>query len=339
MAEEIDAKLPMTLEDVRDSLSVKARAELDVAISTAKAYPRDIHGAISDILTLATLDEDTALEAGYALPRGGKAIRGASIRLAEIVASQWGNNRAIARNVSIDREDKIVTAEGIYIDLQKNSTISKEVSRRISDSKGRIYTDDMIIMTQNAAQSLALRNAIFAGIPKAVWGKAYAACQQIIRGDSKTLVERRERAMKAFAQLSVKPEQIFAVLDVSGIEDISLEHMELLLGMHSAIKNGEATVEELFDPRKIGPTHEVVSNPLKDEPDEKAQPQSQAAPAAPAEKTDAQKPQEAKPIDYRMIGVTAHKQGVPRDRPPGELRSPDRAADLEKWQSGWDSAG
>ena len=52
----------------------------------------------------------------------------------------------------------------------------------------------------------------------------------------------------------------------------------------------------------------------------------------PAEKT-------GDPIDYKVIGIAAHKQGVPRDRPPGELRSAERAADLEQWRAGWDSSG
>jgi hypothetical protein len=321
----IDSKLPVP-QDEGGTLSVVARAELDSAIATAKAYPRDMHSAIADIMTLATLDEETAAEASFALPRGGKPIRGPSIRLAEIVASQWGNNRSMARIVSIDRENKLVVAEGIYIDLQKNSTISKQSSRRIVDSKGRMYSDDMIVMTLNAAQAIALRNAIFTGIPKGVWAKAYKACQQIVMGDVKTLAERRDRAIKAFAQFGVKPEQIYGALQVKGIEDLTVEHMPLLQGMHSALKNGEATVEEMFDPRKAGSTHEVVANPLKDD----TGPQ-QAAPKPDDKKSEPK-------LDFFKAGAEAHKMGVPRDRPPGDLRVLNRAADLLQWCEGWDSA-
>jgi hypothetical protein len=310
----IDSKLPVP-QDEGGTLSVIARAELDSAIATAKAYPRDMHSAIADIMTLATLDEETAAEAAYALPRAGKPIKGPSIRLAEIVASQWGNNRCIARFVRIDRENKLVIAEGVFIDLQKNSTISKESSRSIADKRGRMYSDDMIAITLNAAQAIALRNAIFTGIPKGVWAKAYKACQQIVMGDVKTLAERRERAVKAFAQFGVKPEQLYGALAVKGIEDLTIDHMPILQGMHSALKNQESTVEEMFDARRTGSTHEVVTNPLKDEPGGELK------------------------LDYKAIGVAAHKQGVPRDRPPGELRGEDRTADLEQWRTGWDSVG
>jgi hypothetical protein len=321
----IDSKLPV-LQDEGGTLSVIARVELDSAIATAKAYPRDMHSAIADIMTLATLDEETAAEAAYALPRAGKPIKGASIRLAEIVASQWGNNRSMARIVKIDHENKLVITEGVYIDLQKNSTISKQSSRSIVDRRGRLYSDDMISMTLNAAQAIALRNAIFTGIPKAVWGKAYAACQQIVKGDVKTLVERRDRAIKAFAQFGVKPEQIYGALQVKGIEDLTVEHMPLLQGMHTALKNEETTVEEMFDPRKTGSTHEPVLNPLKDDP----------APQQAAPKPDDKKSEPK--LDFFKAGAEAHKMGVPRDRPPGDLRVLNRAADLLQWCEGWDSA-
>jgi hypothetical protein len=190
-----------------------------------------------------------------------------------------------------------------------------------------MYSDDMIVMTLNAAQAIALRNAIFTGIPKGVWAKAYKACQQIVMGDVKTLAERRDRAIKAFAQFGVKPEQIYGALQVKGIEDLTVEHMPLLQGMHSALKNGEATVEEMFDPRKAGSTHEVIANPLKDD----AGPQ-QAAPKPDDKKSEPK-------LDFFKAGAEAHKMGVPRDRPPGDLRVLNRAADLLQWCEGWDSGG
>lgn len=46
---------------------------------------------------------------------------------------------------------------------------------------------------------------------------------------------------------------------------------------------------------------------------------------------------ETKPDLLFIAGLAAHEQGVPRDRPPGELRSAERADDLKLWLSGWDS--
>lgn len=232
------------------SLAVSlARSEVDQQIATARALPRSIQRAVSQIMTLATLDDESAEECVYALPRGGKPIKGPSVRLAEIIASQWGNCRVGARVVHVDRIEKYVEAEGVFHDLETNTATTARVRRRISDKKGFLLTEDMIVVTGNAACSIAKRNAILGAVPKAVWRKAYSAVESVIAGDVKTLAERRDKAMKAFAAFGVKPEQVFEAIDVAGVDDITLEHMTTLLGMHSALKSGESNVEEMF-PRK-----------------------------------------------------------------------------------------
>lgn len=229
------------------SLAVSlARAEIDMQVTTAHAFPRSIDRAVKNIMSLATLDEQTAEECVYALPRSGKAIKGPSIRFAEIIQSQWGNCRVGARVVHVDRIEKYVEAEGVFHDLETNAATTSRVRRRISDSKGKLYNEDMIVVTGNAACSIAKRNAILGGVPKAAYRKAYDSVEQVIAGDVKTLSERRDRAMKAFAAFGVTPEQVFAVLGLRGLDDVTLEHMPVLLGMHAALKSGEATVEEMF---------------------------------------------------------------------------------------------
>lgn len=249
--EEKPANLPVGYQDSNSSLAVSlARAEVDQQIMTARAMPRSIQRAVDNIMTLATLDVETAEECVYALPRAGKAIKGPSIRLAEIIASQWGNARVGARVVHVDRFEKFVEAEGVFHDLETNVATTSRVRRRISDKSGRLLTDDMIVVTGNAACSIAKRNAILGAVPKGVWRRAYASVESVIAGDVKTLAERRDRAMKAFAAFGVKPERVFEVLAIKGLDDITLEHMTVLTGMHSALKSGESTVEEMFSKRE-----------------------------------------------------------------------------------------
>jgi hypothetical protein len=135
-----------------------AKAELDTRITTAHAFPRSIQTVVQSILSLATLDEKTAETMMYALPRGNKPILGPSIRLAEIVSQCFGNCVSESRVVAIDRVNKIISAEGLFTDLQTNSTVKASVERRISDKHGRLYSDDMIAVTGNAARSIARRN-------------------------------------------------------------------------------------------------------------------------------------------------------------------------------------
>lgn len=234
------------------SLAVSlARAEIDQQILTARAMPRSISRSVGNIMTLATLDEASAEECIYALPRAGKAIKGPSIRLAEIIASQYGNCRVGARVVHVDRYEKFVEAEGVFHDLETNTATTSRVRRRISNKRGDLLQEDMIIVTGNAACAIAKRNAILGGVPKAVWRKAYDAVESVIAGDVKTLAERRPMALKAFAAFGVKPEQIFEALGVAGLDDITLDHMATLTGMRSSLKSGESTVEEMFPVKPV----------------------------------------------------------------------------------------
>ena len=139
---------PESNEDFRinQSLAVMlTRAEVDQQVATSRAMPRSIDRAVKNILSLATMDRESAAECIYALPRGGKPIRGPSIRMAEIIASQWGNCRTGARVVHVDRAEKFVEAEGVFHDLETNMATTARVRRRISDKQGRVLTDDMIL--------------------------------------------------------------------------------------------------------------------------------------------------------------------------------------------------
>ena len=243
------------------------KAEIDQLVSTARAFPRSLKHVQTRIMSMATLDEESAEECIYALPRGGKPIRGPSIRFAEILKQSYGNCQAAARVVHVDKVDKYVEAEGVFIDLETNSKSTARVRRRISGKNGAVYNDDMIIVTGNAACSIAMRNAILAGVPKPLWRRAYDLVQATITGDITTLTDNREKAFKALAAFGVKPDQVFVALGVEGVEDISVDHIATLRGMYSALKNGEATVEEMFvgTVRAVS-DHQKVDNPLSDEP-------------------------------------------------------------------------
>jgi hypothetical protein len=84
---------------------------------------------------------------------------------------------------------------------------------------------DMISTTGNAACSIALRNAVFKGVPKAFWNDIYEAARKVCMGDAKTLANRRSEALAYFAKLGAPSEKVFATLGVAGIEDVTLEHL------------------------------------------------------------------------------------------------------------------
>jgi len=230
-----------------ESMAVQLyEAETMQRVKTARQFPRSLKLVQNRILSMATLDEESANESIYTLARKGKPIVGPSIRFAEILSQSFGNCEAAARVVHTDRTEMYVEAEGVFIDWETNVKTTHRVRRRISDSKGRLYSDDMIIVTGNAAKAIALRNAILAGVPKPLWRKAYDAVHQTIAGDQTTLVDRRQRAVKLLSAFGLSVQQICAAIGRPSLEDITVDDMVILQGIHSGLKNGETTVEEVL---------------------------------------------------------------------------------------------
>lgn len=223
-----------------------SRSEIEQQISTARRFPRSLKKFRDEAIQMVTLSQSIAEQCVYALPRDGKTIEGPSARFAEVIASAWGNNRAGAR--VIDDKGEFIIAQGVFHDLERNVAITYEVQRRIVDRQGRRFKADMIGVTANAACSIALRNAVLKGVPKAFWEDMYVEARKVIMGDIKTLANRRADALAHFQRFGVTAEQVCAKLGVAGIEDIGLEHLVLLRGIVTAIKEGDTTPEEAFAP-------------------------------------------------------------------------------------------
>lgn len=233
----------LALLDNASALTATERAQIDIQVSTAKQYPRSITKALRDAGSLACLDEETAESMLYTLKRGGKLIEGPSVRLAEIMSHSWGNLRVDADIVGEDKT--FVTAMALCWDLEKNVGIRIRVKRRITDKHNKRYNDDMIGVTSNAAISIALRNAVFKVIPHSLTNRIYKDARAASLGKG-TLEQKRTAVLEYFAKLKVKPEEIFAVLDVKGIDDIMEDQLVTLRGLANAIKEGELSVETVF---------------------------------------------------------------------------------------------
>jgi len=226
------------------TLAVLNRTEIDQQITTAKRYPRDVSRFIKRATELVTLNESIAQQCIYALPRDGKTIEGPSARMAEVIVNAWGNARAGARVVS-DTGD-FITAQGVFHDLEQNVAITYEVQRRITNKRGERFGSDMIGVTGNAACSIALRNAILKGVPKAYWDGIYKKARAVVAGTIETLANKRANAIKEFVIFGINEAQILGKLGKLGVADINTDDLVLLFGMLTAIKDGDMTSEDAF---------------------------------------------------------------------------------------------
>jgi hypothetical protein len=237
-------------DEVQDGTAVLARVEYDRQVATAKLYPRSLDGFRKESITNATLTAEIARACIYALPREDresgrtKVIDGPSARFAELILSAWGNCAAGARIVREDAE--FVYAQGVFIDLEKNVKVWREVSRRITTRDGRRYSADMVGMTANAAGSIASRNATLAGIPRAFWWEAYERAKKVVAGDAETFDKRRAAAVDTARKMGLTVDRIYNALGVTGIADIGIDEYVTLEALMSAVREGEANIDTAF---------------------------------------------------------------------------------------------
>ena len=256
-------------------------AEINQQILIARQNPRSVANFIREATALVSIDQSVAAQCVYAVKRGADTIQGPSARLAEIVVNTWGNCRAGARVVA--ENANFVTAQGVFYDLQKNVGITFEVQRRITNRKGERFNDDMIGVTGNAASSIALRNAVFKGVPKAYWASVYERARQVIVGDFRTMSERVNEMAKALAMYGITAPVICAKLGRNGLIEITADDLITLVGIRNAIADGETTPERAFalddsDDRSRGAGEKPAAAFV--EPRAKAAPAANVAPSA-----------------------------------------------------------
>jgi len=233
-----------------DALASIERATIDMQVATAKKYPRSISKFIDRAMSMIAADKQTAEECNYLLKRkdkggGTKYIKGPSIRLMEIAAACWTNIRYGSRVIAEDNQ--FVTTQGVSHDLENNVAVSVEIRRRITYKDGSKYSEDMVAVTANAAGSIARRNALNGVIPRAYVNKLAAYAEEIVRGDIKSLPERRQKAFDYFGKgLGVDADRVLAFLEKPKLEDVDLEDVEKLNALKTALKDGETSLEEAF---------------------------------------------------------------------------------------------
>ena len=239
------------------------KAAIDTQIATAKAYPRNMKKAVENSVFIVTLDEETAATCSYSLPRSGKVITGPTVHLAKIIAQNWGNLRIEAKVVSIDRTT--LTSQAVAFDLENNLAIKVEVKRSIMTKTGRM-NDDMITVTGNASNAIAMRNAILNVIPKAIIDKIYNEAKNKITGDlsdDTKLTVKRKKVFDGFkTTYDVSEQEVLQAIGKAAIEHITQDDLVVLIGIGQAIKDGDTTVDMAFRPKKTNALKEVKMEPI-----------------------------------------------------------------------------
>lgn len=183
-----------------DSMVGRQMQEVKAMVFMAKQFPRDIAQSYQRIM-MACERKLLAESAAYQYPRGAEKVTGPSIRLAEVLAQNWGNmdygvveleqkpGESVAMSYAWDLETNVRQAKIFTV---KHERHTKKGAYKLTDPRD-IYE---IVANQGARR---LRACILGVIPGDIVDKALQKCQQTLMGDTKEpLMDRLNVVLDAF---------------------------------------------------------------------------------------------------------------------------------------------
>jgi hypothetical protein len=222
----------------------------------AKQFPRDIQAA-TDRIVRACTREKVAQAAIYQYPRGGQNITGPSIRLAEVLAQNWGNvNFGILELSQSDGESSVMA---FAWDLETNTRAVKTFQvphvRYANGAKKALYDPRDIYETVANQGARRLRACILSVVPADIVETAMDQVTETRKGkyqgkDLKALF--RDKTLPAFEKYGITEAQIITMLrpnaGVESVEQITITADEMLRleNIYTSIRDGFAKPEQYF---------------------------------------------------------------------------------------------
>jgi hypothetical protein len=239
--------VPVPVAPMTESPAIQSmeRGMMSERMALAREHPRDQIKIAEGLARVVLSSLEIAESCEYLLPNKQAEIRGPSVHLARLLMDHYHNADAGAMVLDIGHE--MVTAQGVFIDLERNVRVTTSTVRSIKGSSGNRYSASMIQTTSNAACAIAFRQAVFQGVPQHVWRPAFNAAREMARGRPEDLVVMRERAMRYMLDtLDIPAKIIYKVAGVASVDQIGLSELFELRCRCNAVKDGDATVYEAF---------------------------------------------------------------------------------------------
>jgi len=230
------------------SMESITRGEIDIQISTAHKFPRNITRFQEKSIKHVELSSEVAESCIYNRPVGKehgvmKFAEGRSIRMAEIVAANYENLRIMG--IIIEIAPRHVIARGMVHDLETNVAASADVIESFATKTG-VMSERMKIVVAKAAVSKAIRDAIFRIVPRSLCDPIEDAARQVC--GKMGIDERSKRAMVWINKLGIDTERVFKALGIKDETELTEEKLDILAGNKTAINDGEITIDEAFPP-------------------------------------------------------------------------------------------
>jgi hypothetical protein len=226
----------------------RAAQEVQAAMVVAKKFPRNEEAAFARVLR-ACKRKALAEGAIYAYPRGGQTVEGPSIRMAEVLAQNWGNIDFGIIELEQREGESVVMSYAWDLETNTRQTKVFNVPHERHTKHGITQlTDPRDIYEMVANQGARrLRACILGVIPGDVVESAVAECEKTLNGDnSEPLIDRVRKMVSMFAEIGVTPEMIEARLRHKLSATTATEVVNLGK-VYKSIKDGMAKPADFFD--------------------------------------------------------------------------------------------
>ncbi len=222
-------------------------AEVQAALMIARMNPRDQRQSMDRILNACTR-QHLARSAIYQYARGGTNISGASIRLAEAIAQQWGNIQFGIREIEQINGGSTVQAFAWDVETNTRREVTFHVPHeRRAGGTNKKLTDPRDIYELVANQgSRRLRACILAIIPSDVTESAVEQCEQTLMASADVSPEGVKRLVDAFTEFGVTKEQIEIRIQ-RRLDAIQPAQVVNLRKIYTSIRDGMSAPDEWFE--------------------------------------------------------------------------------------------
>lgn len=254
--------------------------EVQAAMVVAKKFPRDIISAekrIMDSCKRISLAE----EAIYSYPRGTSKVEGPSIRLAEVIAQNYGN--IDTGLIELERSNGESAVMAYAWDLESNFRDTKVFTvahRRDTKKGGYELTEERDIYELIANMGARRKRAcMLAVVPGDIVEKAVEQCRKTMAGQNTEPLHDRLIAIFEYFEKSfgVKKEQIEEYFSYKA-DSFSEYDVVKLRGIVKSIKDGMAKPEDYFGeaPKKKISLDDPKDEPKEETPKKKVEPKQEA---------------------------------------------------------------
>lgn len=223
--------------------------EVKGAIFLAKQFPRNIFQAEQRILD-SCKRTSLAEVAMYQYPRGGTKVSGPSIRLAEVLAQNWGNLSFGVKELEQREGESVAMAYAwdLETNVRQEKVFTVKHSRQAKGALQKLTDPRDIYELVASSGARRVRACVLGIIPGDIVDKAVAECEQTLKGNNKgPLKDRISKALKTFKeQHRVTQEMVEAKFGYNAESFTEYDYLELIK-IFNSIKDGMSKVDDWFN--------------------------------------------------------------------------------------------